>query len=199
MVGVAPTSGLLSPPERAVILHAIDRGLDVVNGLHEFLNDDPEFAAAATLHNVEIHDVRRPRAKTDLRMFSGRIATVDCPRIAVLGTDGAIGKRTTATILTQALNDRGIKAVLVVWALFALLCLPVLVFRMVAQRGPLYVYLALLAAAALNFTVTYFNPGLWFPAWLLAAVIAIQLLQTGGQALADYGLRKMRSAPNSAL
>ncbi len=46
-------------------------------------------------------------------MFSGRIATVDCPRIAVLGTDGAIGKRTTATILTRALNDRGIKAVLV--------------------------------------------------------------------------------------
>ena len=46
-------------------------------------------------------------------MFSGRIAEVTCPRIAVLGTDGAIGKRTTATILTQALNDRGIKAVLV--------------------------------------------------------------------------------------
>jgi uncharacterized NAD-dependent epimerase/dehydratase family protein len=46
-------------------------------------------------------------------MFSGRIATVTCPRIAVLGTDGAIGKRTTATILTQALNERGIKAVMV--------------------------------------------------------------------------------------
>ena len=36
-----------------------------------------------------------------------------CPRIAVLGTDGAIGKRTTATILTRALNERGIKAVMV--------------------------------------------------------------------------------------
>ena len=36
-----------------------------------------------------------------------------CPRIAVLGTDGAIGKRTTAVILTQALNERGIKAVMV--------------------------------------------------------------------------------------
>ena len=46
-------------------------------------------------------------------MFSGRIAQVTCPRIAVLGTDGAIGKRTTATILTRALNERGIKAVLV--------------------------------------------------------------------------------------
>ena len=31
----------------------------------------------------------------------------------MLGTDGAIGKRTTATLLVQALNERGIKAVLV--------------------------------------------------------------------------------------
>jgi len=62
---------------------------------------------------VKILDVRRPRAKKDLRMFSGRISEVTCPRIAVLGTDGAIGKRTTATILTQALNDRGIKAVMI--------------------------------------------------------------------------------------
>ena len=51
-----------------------------------------------------IRDVRKPRATKDLRVFSGRISEVDCPRIAVLGTDCAIGKRTTATILTQALQ-----------------------------------------------------------------------------------------------
>jgi uncharacterized NAD-dependent epimerase/dehydratase family protein len=88
-------------------------GMNIVNGLHEFLNDDPVFAAACITYNVTILDVRKPRAKKDLRMFSGRIAEVTCPRIAVLGTDGAIGKRTTATILTQALNDSGVKAVLV--------------------------------------------------------------------------------------
>ena len=32
-------------------------------------------------------------------------STSPAPRIAVLGTDGAIGKRTTATLLVQALND----------------------------------------------------------------------------------------------
>ncbi len=111
--GMAPSSGVLSADERDVVLDAIARGMNVVNGLHEFLNDDPEFAAAAALHNVEILDVRRPRDKKDLQMFSGRIASVTCPRIAVLGTDGAIGKRTTATILARALNDRGIKAVLI--------------------------------------------------------------------------------------
>src|SRR6476661_52814 len=113
VVGVAPTSGLLSPPERAVILDAIEQGLDIVNGLHEFLNDDIEFAAAAAIHDVQITDVRRPRAKTDLHMFSGRIHEVTCPRIAVLGTDGAIGKRTTATILTSALCAAGVRAVMV--------------------------------------------------------------------------------------
>jgi uncharacterized NAD-dependent epimerase/dehydratase family protein len=104
---------MLSTHERGVVLEAIGLGMNVVNGLHEFLNDDLEFAAASAASNVKILDVRKPRAKKHLRMFSGRIAEVTCPRVAVLGTDGAIGKRTTATILTRALNDYGVKAVMV--------------------------------------------------------------------------------------
>ena len=111
--GMAPSSGMLSTLERYLVLKAMGLGMNVVNGLHEFLNDDPEFAAASAANNVVIFDVRKPRAKKDLRLFSGRIAEVTCPRIAVLGTDCAIGKRTTATILTRALNDRGVKAVMV--------------------------------------------------------------------------------------
>jgi uncharacterized NAD-dependent epimerase/dehydratase family protein len=111
--GMAPSSGMLSPHERGLVLQAIGLGMNVVNGLHEFLNDDPEFAAASAASNVEILDVRKPRAKKDLRLFSGRIAEVTCPRISVLGTDCAIGKRTTATVLTRALNARGIKAVMI--------------------------------------------------------------------------------------
>ena len=111
--GMAPASGMLSGPERLLVLEAISLGMNIVNGLHEFLNEDPEFVAASAAHNVIILDVRKPRAKKDLRMFSGRITDVTCPRIAVLGTDGAIGKRTTATILTRALNDYGLKAVMV--------------------------------------------------------------------------------------
>ncbi len=113
IVGVAPTSGLLSTADRDVLLKAMAHGLSIVNGLHEFLNDDPEFAAAAVIHSVLIHDIRRPPAKRDLRMFDGSILDVECPRIAVLGTDGAIGKRTTATILTRVLNEHGVRATLV--------------------------------------------------------------------------------------
>ena len=111
--GMAPLTGMLSAAERLLMLEAMSRGMSLVNGLHEFLNDDPEFAAASALHKVTILDVRRPRDKKDLRMWSGRISSVTCPRIAILGTDGAIGKRTTATILTAALRDRGINAVLI--------------------------------------------------------------------------------------
>ncbi len=111
--GVAPADGLLSPAQRVFLLDGVARGMHVINGLHEFLNDDPEFVAASLIAGVTITDVRRPKAKKDLKLFSGRIFDVPCPRIAVLGTDGAIGKRTTATLLVQALNARGIKAVLV--------------------------------------------------------------------------------------
>jgi uncharacterized NAD-dependent epimerase/dehydratase family protein len=111
--GMAPSSGMLSIQERSLVIEAMSHGMNIVNGLHEFLNDDPVFAAACLANNVTILDIRKPRAKKDLRLFSGRIAEVTCPRIAVLGTDCAIGKRTTATILTRALNDLGIKAVMV--------------------------------------------------------------------------------------
>lgn len=111
--GMTPASGMLSLHERSLLLEAISYGMNIVNGLHEFLNDDPVFIAASAASQVEILDIRKPRDKKDLRMFSGRIAEVTCPRIAVLGTDCAIGKRTTATILTQALNDCGVKAVMI--------------------------------------------------------------------------------------
>jgi uncharacterized NAD-dependent epimerase/dehydratase family protein len=111
--GMAPSSGMLSLYERGLVLEAISRGMNIVNGLHEFLGDDPVFKAACEVSNVEILDVRKPPDKKDLHIFTGDIERVTCPVIAVLGTDCAIGKRTTATILSQALNDRGVKTVMI--------------------------------------------------------------------------------------
>lgn len=111
--GMAPSSGMLSTRERGLIIEAMSHGMNIVNGLHEFLNDDPIFAAACLSYKVTILDVRKPREKKDLHLFSGRIEEVTCPRIAILGTDCAIGKRTTATILARELNERGIKAVMI--------------------------------------------------------------------------------------
>lgn len=112
--GMAPSTGRLSSKDRGIVLEAIRLGMNIVSGLHEYLSDDAEIAAAAKMGaGVTILDIRKPKPSKDMRLFDGSIQDVKAIRIAVLGTDCAIGKRTTATILTTALNARGIKTVLV--------------------------------------------------------------------------------------
>jgi uncharacterized NAD-dependent epimerase/dehydratase family protein len=96
-----------------VVLEAIALGMNIVSGLHEYLSDDPEIASFAAQHKVTIRDIRKPKASKDMRLFDGSVAEVKAVRIAVLGTDCAIGKRTTATVLARGLNAMGIKTVLV--------------------------------------------------------------------------------------
>ena len=111
--GMAPSTGKMSPTDREVVLDAIALGMNIVSGLHEYLGDDPEISSAADAANVTIRDIRKPRPSKDMRLFDGSVSEVKAVRIAVLGTDCAIGKRTTATILARELNERGIKTVLV--------------------------------------------------------------------------------------
>lgn len=111
--GMAPATGLFRAQDRQALLGAMAAGLHLVSGMREFLSDDNEFAAAAHRHQVSIRDVRRPADLKDLRLFNGSIARARCLRIAVLGTDGAIGKRTTATLLVKALQRHGITTALV--------------------------------------------------------------------------------------
>ena len=111
--GKAPLDAYILPEERLLILEAMSKGMDIVNGLHQFFADDPEFAQAAIHNNVQIRDIRKPPELEDLHVFTGKIATVNVPVIALLGTDCACGKMTTAIELNQALNQLGIKSVLV--------------------------------------------------------------------------------------
>ncbi len=111
--GMAPSTGKLSRGDREVVLDAIALGMNIVSGLHEYLGDDPEISAAAHAANVTIRDIRKPRPSKDMRLFDGSVAAVKAIRIAVLGTDCAIGKRTTATVLAAALNAEGIRTILV--------------------------------------------------------------------------------------
>ena len=110
VVGVATSGGRLTPPLREALLEAIASGLSVVNGLHEFASDDPELAAAARRQGVSVTDVRRPRPTAELRFWTGEALRLQTPRVAVFGTDCAVGKRTTTRMLVEACRRDGIRA-----------------------------------------------------------------------------------------
>ncbi|MGD9209361.1 MAG: DUF1611 domain-containing protein [Desulfobacteraceae bacterium] len=109
VMGLAPDGGRLSSFDRQAVKEALMAGLHVDIGLHDFLTEDVEMTALAENNGCKIRDIRKPPSKENLHFFSGKIETVDAFKIAVLGTDSAVGKRTTAWLLVQALNAQGIK------------------------------------------------------------------------------------------
>ncbi len=113
IVGVATFGGYIPQEYRSILREAIENGLNIVAGLHEYLSEDPEFATLAEAHGVRLVDVRKPRPIRESKQFSDLSRKLPCLRIPVLGTDGAIGKRTTALLLTDALNEKGIPATFV--------------------------------------------------------------------------------------
>ncbi|MDZ4715277.1 MAG: DUF1611 domain-containing protein [Cytophagales bacterium] len=110
IIGVATKGGVLPKELRVLLKEAIELGMGVINGLHDYVSDDEDLAALAASKGVEIIDVRKPKKFKDLHFWSGDIEDVTCPKIAVLGTDCALGKRTTTRFLTQAMNAAGYRA-----------------------------------------------------------------------------------------
>ncbi len=108
--GIAPNTPFLPREHRKIIMDAIHHRMNIVIGLMNFLSQDARIREEAKKYGVQIIDVRKPPTMRKLHIFKNDIKKVDVPVIAVLGTDTAIGKRTTATILNMALRERGIKS-----------------------------------------------------------------------------------------
>lgn len=104
VLGIAPPGGKIPANWRPIILDAIKRGMDIVSGLHDFLNDDPEFATAAQAAGVSLVDIRRNSEKSIARRVGLR---PDCLRVHTVGHDCSIGKMLVSVELTRALKDRG--------------------------------------------------------------------------------------------
>jgi uncharacterized NAD-dependent epimerase/dehydratase family protein len=113
VVGLAPDGGRLPPAARSDVADALQAGLHVDSGLHDFLGDDPALAALARAKGLKIRDIRKPPPRDRLHFFSGKIADVKSLKLAVLGTDSAVGKRTTAWLLVDALTRAGLTAELI--------------------------------------------------------------------------------------
>jgi uncharacterized NAD-dependent epimerase/dehydratase family protein len=113
VVGLAPDGGRLEPTAKADIKRAIRLGLSVDCGLHDFLSEDSEMVALAEAYGVTLRDIRKPPARSELHFFTGKIEEVTSVKVAVLGTDSAVGKRTTAWLLVDALEKAGYSAEMV--------------------------------------------------------------------------------------
>jgi len=111
LVGVATQGGRFPPAWRGLLRDCIVAGLDVENGLHEFLAQDEELSTLARRHDVELRDLRRPPAGLDVP--SGANLGVDARIVLTVGSDCAIGKMTVALELERAARERGVAAMFV--------------------------------------------------------------------------------------
>jgi uncharacterized NAD-dependent epimerase/dehydratase family protein len=112
LIGIAPTGGRLDDTWRALVLEAIDRGLNVEAGLHTILADDAEFSAAAERNGVRLRDLRLP--PPDLGVPRGPGGRKPGLRVVhSVGSDVAIGKKAVTVELDAAARARGMSSVYV--------------------------------------------------------------------------------------
>jgi len=110
IVGIATAGGRMTPELRASLREALEKGLSLVNGLHEFASDDPELADLARAMDLTITDIRKVKPRSELHFWTGEIGRLSTLRVAVLGTDCALGKRTTTRLLVEACRRDGLRA-----------------------------------------------------------------------------------------
>lgn len=110
LIGIAPPGGALPDHYRGEIAAALRAKLEIVNGLHVFLNDDAEIRALAEAHDSRLWDLRVPPAAP---LFSGAAYDVAAKIVLTVGSDCVVGKMTAALELTRAACDAGVDAAFV--------------------------------------------------------------------------------------
>ncbi len=110
IIGLATVGGKLPIHFIPILESCIRQHISLVNGLHDFLINIASLQSLATEYNVELIDVRKPKERKDLHFWNGEIFSVEAPIIAVIGTDCALGKRTTCRLVKEACAAVGINA-----------------------------------------------------------------------------------------
>ena len=108
LLGIAPAGGGLPGSWREVIRTAILRKMDVISGLHTFLEDDPEFVDLAAENGVTLHDIRKPPDQLTVSKDLARKSA--CHRVHTVGHDCGVGKMLVSLEIDRALRERGHKS-----------------------------------------------------------------------------------------
>jgi uncharacterized NAD-dependent epimerase/dehydratase family protein len=107
LIGIAPSGGKLPAAWRKILLEAVERGMNIVSGLHDLIGNDAEIAAAAARRGVEIYDVRKNNERD---VANRRNLREDCLRIHTIGQDCSVGKMLASVEITLGLKKRGYDA-----------------------------------------------------------------------------------------
>ncbi len=110
IIGLALCGGRLDEQWQAIVMDYLKMGISIVNGMHMQLKQVGAFADVAKENSVEIIDIRAAKPFDQCHFWSGRIYDMKIPRVAVLGTDCAVGKRTTSQLIIEACKSNGIDA-----------------------------------------------------------------------------------------
>ena len=110
IIGIATIGGILPKNFIPILESCIRKNISIVNGLHDFLGNIAELVTLAKENHVELIDVRKPKDKKELHFWNASIFSVEALIIAVMGTDCALGKRTTGRLVKEACAESGINA-----------------------------------------------------------------------------------------
>lgn len=104
VVGVAPRGGGLPDSWVMIIEKALQNGMHIISGLHDFLSENKAFASIAESSGSSIWDLR----KHDLDFVVAQRRTCDMkkPIILTVGADCNVGKMTLCTEYLQYLQDK---------------------------------------------------------------------------------------------
>jgi len=106
VIGVANRGGVISDAWKAVLIEAMEAGMDIAAGLHTLLNRQADLVAAAERTGRTLHDVRVPTVDypiADGKKRSGK-------RLLAVGTDCSCGKMYTTLAIERDMRARGMKA-----------------------------------------------------------------------------------------
>jgi len=103
-VGISPAGGRFPAEMRQALVDAVEAGIDVISGMHEFLTDDAELRTAAERTGSRLIDVRR----NDYRETAVHAGfPKQNVRVHTVGHDCSVGKMVTALEVTNYLEAMG--------------------------------------------------------------------------------------------
>lgn len=106
-VGIAPPGGKLPVAWQPTVVQGIERGLDIVSGLHDFLSANPSYVDAAARQGVQLVDVRKNNYRD---IATGHGLSSHCTRIHTVGHDCSLGKMVVSVEMQLGLERAGHRA-----------------------------------------------------------------------------------------